>query len=321
MILQRINPVLDRELRQRSRSARSMVLLSLFLALLIGVLYLAHAGNQASISFSSDPITALTSQVGRSMFEWVLTTMLVLLLFLVPGISSGSVAGERDRQTLIPLQVTLLGPVQIFLGKVLASSSFVLLLTVAAAPVLAVPYLVGGVSLGSVVRALVALLVVGVVLAVIGVACSAIFRRTQTATLAAYGMVLALTAGTLVLLAMLAVIDAQRGTDEIEARLVAVYANPFVAVADASGEVGSRATSPFSPIKQALLAASAGPDVEIVDAGVVIDRRTGERVDRDVGPGGVPIWVRSLLAQAAIAGLLALLGIRKLRAPQHELRS
>ena len=187
--------MLDRELRQRSRSRRSVVLVTLFLALLIGVLFIAYKGSETTSQFSSDPITALTMRTGRTMFEWVLATQMVVLLFMIPGLSAGAVAGERDRQTLVPLQVTLIGPVQIFVGKVLASSSFILLLVIASAPVLAVPYLVGGISLGDVARALGVMLAIGFIMAVIGVSCSCIFRRTQTATLAAYAMVLVLTLG------------------------------------------------------------------------------------------------------------------------------
>ena len=239
MRLTTLNPVLDRELRQRSRSLRSMILLTLFLALLVAVMFVAYKGAETSAEFAFDPVSALTVRVGRTMFEWVLAAELAILLFIVPGISAGSVAGERDRQTLVPLQVTLVGPVGIFFGKVLASSGFVLLLIAGSAPVIAVPYLVGGISLSQVLLSLLTLLVVGFLIAVIGVACSAIFRRTQTATLAAYGAVLALTLGTLVLLAVIAVVDSSRGSDVAEPRLSALYPNPFLAVADAAGEIGS----------------------------------------------------------------------------------
>ncbi len=324
MILQTLNPVLDRELRQRSRSTRSMVLLTLFLGLLIAVMFLAYKGSETTAGFSADPISALTIRVGRSMFEWVLAAQLVILLFIIPGISAGSIAGERDRQTLIPLQVTLIGPFQIFLGKVLASSSFILLLIVAAAPVMAVPYLVGGISLSQVLLSLVCLLGIGFLLAVIGVACSAIFRRTQTATLAAYAMVLVLTFGTLILLAVTAVVDASRGTDPAEPRLMALYPNPFLAVADAAGEIGSPSAGPFSPIKQLFLESRTGPDMEVMNDGrgvVVFNALTGQPVALDSATGGVPLWVRSLGIQAGLALVLAVIGVRRLRAPQKELHS
>ncbi|MCP3989389.1 MAG: hypothetical protein GY724_09965, partial [Actinomycetia bacterium] len=88
MRLHALNPVLDRELRQRSRAMRSMIILTLFLGLLIGVMFLAYKGSEATSSFSGDPISALTVRTGRSMFEWVLTAELIILLFIIPGISA-----------------------------------------------------------------------------------------------------------------------------------------------------------------------------------------------------------------------------------------
>lgn len=319
MSLQTINPVLDRELRQRSRSLRSMIILTLFLGLLVAVMYLAYEGNRASASFSQDPISALTIQTGRSMFEWVLAAELVIVLFIVPGISAGAIAGERDRQTLIPLQVTLVSPTQIFFGKVLASSSFLLLLLVGSSPILAVPYLVGGISLTQVLLSLLALLVIGFLMAVIGVGCSAFFRRTQTATLAAYAMVLALTFGTVILVAVGAVLDSTQGDDQVEPRLEALYANPFLAVADAAGDLGSRPTGPFSPIKQLFVEAQIEAEEGVFfQDGVVFDERNG-RVLETPPIGGLPLWVRSLLTQGTLAALFALIGIRRLRAPHKEL--
>ena len=85
--------------------------------------------------------------VGRSIFEWLVFFMLLLVLFLVPGLTSGAIAGERERQTLVPLQVTLLRPWQIVVGKLGASFAFLALLVVATAPLLVVAYLIGGVTI------------------------------------------------------------------------------------------------------------------------------------------------------------------------------
>ena len=295
-----------------------MIIFTLFLVMLIAVMYLAYKGSEAEASFNQDPISALTVKTGRSMFEWVLAAELVILLFIVPGISAGSIAGERDRQTLIPLQVTMIGPAQIFFGKVFASSSFLLLMLLGSAPVVAVPYLVGGISLTQLALSLLSLLVIGFLMAIIGVGCSSFFRRTQTATLAAYAMVLALTLGTGILLAVLAVFDSSRGTDGVEPRLVALYANPFMTVADAAGDIGSPSSGPFSPLKRLFVESQIGSRV-IVEGEFAFDQQTGQPVELPSGLSGMPLWARSLLTQSVIASAFAVLGIRRLRAPQKEL--
>jgi hypothetical protein len=159
-----------------------------------------------------------------------------------------------------------------------------------------------------------------------------VFRRTQTATLAAYGAVLALTLGTVVLLGVTAVIDASRGSDQAEPRLATLYPNPFLAVADAAGEIGSPSDGPFTPLKRLYLESQVGPDLVIVDGGefgpigaggpvVAFDERTGEPVQLETSSTGVPLWARSLLTLTALALLAALLGVRRLRAPAKELRT
>lgn len=313
-----LNPVFDRELRQRSRSRRSMLMMTLFLLLLVGVLFVVYKGSESSAQFNFDPISALTVRVGRTMFEWVLAAELVVLLFIVPGVSASAVSGERDRQTLIPLQVTLIGPLGIFFGKVASSSAFVLLLVIAALPVLTVPYLVGGISLTNVVLSVITLLLLGVMLAMIGVSCSAIFKRTQTATLAAYGVVLTLVFGTLIALAVLSIIDSSRGDDEVDPPLAALYPNPFIAIADAAGDIGSPGDGPFTPIKQEFIRSQAGDNV-FFNGNVPIDGDTGEVVDLDGLGGGVPLWIRSLLSIFVPSALLSVVAVRRLRAPHRRM--
>lgn len=316
--LHSLNPVLDRELRQRSRSRRSVVMMTLFLLLMTGIAYLVYKAEQTSVDFNLDPFAALTVKVGRSMFEWILAGELLVLLFLIPGISANAISGERDRQTLIPLQVTLVGPVGIYIGKVLASSAFIMLLVVASVPVLAIPFLIGGISLSNVLLSFFVLMVTGFLMSSIGVSCSAIFRRTQTATLAAYGMALAMVVGTLIALAVTGIVDASRGVDEVRPSLAVLYPNPFVGVAAAAGDIGSPGDGPFTPIKTAFIETQAGPNV-MIEGNIALDPNTGERIEFNQGLNDMPLWLRSLLSQALIAAFLAFFAIRRLRAPGRVL--
>ena len=126
------------------------------------------------------------------------------------------------------LQVTLLRPRSIVLGKLLSSLAFTSLLVVASLPLLSVPFLVGGVSVTEVLKGVVMILLTAVVLACLAVACSALLRRTQAATVIAYGLTAALTVGTFI------VYGGQRAMDgPIGKASPAILAlNPFVATAD-----------------------------------------------------------------------------------------
>ena len=52
-LVQGVNPVLDRELRQRSRSARSTVIMTIFLLLALGVLALVYFAESQSSGYDS----------------------------------------------------------------------------------------------------------------------------------------------------------------------------------------------------------------------------------------------------------------------------
>lgn len=314
-----VRPVLDRELRQRSRTARSMVVMTIFLLLALGVAFITYTGE--TTSFNGE-FGIARQNVGRSVFEWVLILELVLLLFVVPGISAGAITGERDRQTLIPLQVTLIGPFGIFFGKVLASSAFVLLLVVATSPILAVAYLLGGVAFSQIVSGILALMLIGFLLAVLGVACSAILRRTAAATLIAYGVILALCVGTAVVFAVLMilyVVSSDGDPDNILAFLTPFYWNPFVLLAGAAGEVSDvNGPWPLSGIRTGFIEAQSANqqfanDVIIEDPGFpgAFNERRGELAV-------IPLWLRSSLALVWLSVMAAMVGIRRLRTPSRS---
>lgn len=303
-LFQNMNPVLDRELRQRSRSAKSVMVLTLLLVSLTAVLYLVYLAWDQDNQFR-DPLQNLSAGIGAIMFEVVLFAELGLLLLIIPGISASAISGERDRQTLIPLQITLMSRGSIFFGKVAASSAFVLLLLIASAPLLAIPYLQGGVSLFRISMGFLVTLVTGVLYATLGVACSAVFRRTQTATLVAYVLVVGATIGPLLAVVVIEIFQSLNG-DFNETSTWPLYWNPFVGVADAAGELGRNFDSrgPFSSIKEELLQP---------------DRNFDGFDDGFVNSSGFPRFLLSLAAQASFVGFWVFLALRKLRLPQGEI--
>jgi len=223
-----LNPVLARELKQRMRGRLTWLVVTGYLAALALILRLVYLGASQSLTGSdfADPLAS--ASVGRSIFHWLLFFMLMLVCFIVPGLTSSAISGERERQTLVSLQVTLLRPRSIVLGKLLSSLAFTSFLVVASLPLLSVPFLVGGVSVTEVAKGVAMILLTSVVLACLAVACSALFRRTQAATVIAYALTGALTVGTFI------VYGGQRAIDgPVNKASPAILAlNPFVATAD-----------------------------------------------------------------------------------------
>lgn len=295
-----LNPVLDRELRQRSRGARWMVLISIFLLMALGVLYLTYYAETYDDNYYNyqDPVEALNLTVGRSMFEWVLILQMTLLLFIVPGISAGSVSGERDRQTLIPLQVTLVRPIGIFFGKVWSSTAFMSLLIIASVPLWAIAYILGGITITNVFLSLFTLLMTGFFLAIVGVGSSALFQRSVASVLVTYGFVLLVVIGSAVVSAMFAVFGEYSSTP--------LYVNPYVALSGAAG----------------------ASTYDGYDAWPLTGTRIGIEGNYSFNSTGAsssytwfPVWLRGLLTQAAFAALFGFVGLKRLVTPNEVVRT
>lgn len=232
-----LNPVLRRELLERWRGPRAAVVLTAYLGVLGGLLLLSRwlATNwleqQAANGWA--PVTASGPVLGRFLLENLLAGVMGLVLFVAPGYAAAQLAGERERRTLGLLRITLLRPWNIVLGKLGAASAWTVLLVLVTAPLAATAFGLGGATLGDLLRGLLVVVVVAVCIAAMAIGVSARTRRTTGAVVLTYGLVLALVIGTLI--ASFAEFAARDFSMEDDQRPVAMYANPFYALADATG--------------------------------------------------------------------------------------
>jgi hypothetical protein len=272
-------------------------------------------------------------------FEWVLFFMLLIILFLVPAQTAGAIAGERERQTLVPLQITLLSPRSILLGKVCAAMAFLALLIVAAVPLLAIAYLIGGVTIQQVLGGTALVLATGVCVATLCAAISTYARRVQSATVLSYGLALGLTIGTLLLYGAAAVVDQSRGFDEADPPAGILALNPVAIVGDLVGSTASDSgSSPFDAIKHltdpedredelqfdavepVLRGGVEGAVVEQIElVGGPVDLAGGFQ-PAGQGDRGVPFWAGSLLALAGVSTVALLRAAHRLRTPAERER-
>ncbi|MEW5954318.1 MAG: ABC transporter permease [Bacillota bacterium] len=192
-----LNPVLGKELRQRFRFWQSAIILFLYLTVVgvftLGFIYLQW--QYAGVVF----------QPWRSMeiFVFLSITQLLLLAFVTPGLTAGTISGEREKQTLNVLLTTHLTPGGIIVSKMLAACSFTLLLIIASLPLYAMIFLYGGIAPGQVLGVFGYYLVTMYLFAAVGMFCSTWFRRTGASTVTAYGLIFALGGGTGILAAFI----------------------------------------------------------------------------------------------------------------------
>jgi ABC-type transport system involved in multi-copper enzyme maturation permease subunit len=340
-----LNPVLARELRVRLRGGRAWILLTAYLLLLGTICFLVYEAESGSAQRNpfdggfGPPSPTEFATVGRSIFEWLIFFMLLLVLFLVPGLTSGALAGERERQTLVPLQVTLLRPWQIVVGKLGASFAFLALLVLATTPLLSIAYLIGGVTTTSVLQGLGLVLFTGLALTCITLFCSAVFRRVQGATVAAYSAMLLLTLGSFLVWVAAGIVDESRGRDAANPPAFLLATNPLFTAADVLDEsdivdFGGGVGSPFEAFQDALYESRfegcAGGRVDgpmpFPIEGDVGFARFGEVAQQvvcfdqfgnpiAVDDDGWPFWATSVIALYVVAVAGCVVAVRRLRSP------
>ncbi|MGW6132508.1 ABC transporter permease [Cellulomonas sp. NPDC055163] len=184
-----VRTVATLELRQRVRSTRWKVALLVWF-LVVGAItalgWAAMASTSSGTGVEQEPL-------GPAIFGLVVFFVLFLGLVVAPTLSATAINGDRSAGTLAILQVTLLSPAEIVLGKLLASWTAALAFLVVSVPFLVAGLAAGGTPVLSVVVCLVvlALLLAGV--CAIGLGFSALTARSAGSAVLTYLAVAGLT--------------------------------------------------------------------------------------------------------------------------------
>lgn len=186
------NPVLVKEFRQRWRTVKTPLIIAFYL--------LAVGGMSVFLMYQEIYLQGFI-EIGRSkpLFIGLALVQMALIAFVTPGLSAGTVSGERERQTLNLLLTTHLSPASIVIGKLLASVSFILLLIVATLPIYALVLLYGGISPLQLLEVFGLFILTVLFCASFGILCSVWFKRTSVSTVVAYGFLFVFLAGSLFL--------------------------------------------------------------------------------------------------------------------------
>jgi hypothetical protein len=190
------NPVLERELSDQVRGWRPAAVVTLLLVVQSYILYVVYDRIGSDSRFLPDQGIDLVAQ-GTVVFVALVAIMIGWMTMVVPALCSASIAGERERDTLLPLEITLMGPWSIAIGKLFSSLAFVVLLIIASSPLLAVAYLMGGVSVGDIATAVGVIVWTAFVWACLCLAISALMQRTTRAMVTSYVLIFFIVIGSL----------------------------------------------------------------------------------------------------------------------------
>jgi len=257
-----ISAVGIKELRGRMRGRRAFVVVTIYLALLSLLAFAVYvylkqtalaSGSvtiidpgfgRPGIPFAPDGTvtssgTALSAAIGHAMFGALLAVETLLIMVLAPAFTTGAISLEREKQTLDLLVTTPLSTLGMVVGKLISALSYVFLLIIASIPLASLVFVFGAVGPEDLVRGYIVLFAVAFGMGALGMFMSALTKRTQTATVLTYVMVLVLTVGTVALhqfwlvaarrpsTSSLVVTTRPAGTPE-----ALLYLNPFAADAD-----------------------------------------------------------------------------------------
>jgi ABC-2 type transport system permease protein len=234
-----IGTIMTKELRSRMRGRRAFIVLTVYLgilALLTYGVYVVIAPNARSMGAAGLESANASALIGQSIFTALSIFQLILVCFIAPAFTAGQISLEREKQTLDLLVSTPMRPASIVLGKLAAALAFVVLMIVAALPIVAIVLMYGGATIGDLVRQQIVLLATALALGAIGLFYSALLKRTQAATVLTYITMLALTLGTmLIFVFLLAVIANSDGANLGRQRVPPeqlLYVNPGIAMLD-----------------------------------------------------------------------------------------
>jgi ABC-type transport system involved in multi-copper enzyme maturation permease subunit len=183
-----VRSLLAKELRSRSRGWRPMWLLTGYLS----ALTLAVAGFLALAGQAGGTVSP---NLGTSLFSTLAYGTVLLVAFITPALTVGTISGERERRTLDLLLVTQSSALGLVCGKLLGAMFSVLFLLIASLPAFALVYLFGGVPLVYLVLVLAVAAVTALAHAALGLLLSALLKRTALVSVMAYLAVLGLVFG------------------------------------------------------------------------------------------------------------------------------
>lgn len=174
-------PVLVQEMRVRQRGLKPFgVMLAYLLILSVAAILTLYFDSPGTATVSR------MAELGRQLYAVLSTVQLVMVCLIVPAYSSASVCGERERGTFDLLSLTLLSSSAIVTQKLVAAMGQALMLIFASLPVMAIVFLLGGVSPVELLLAYALLLVTALFVGSLGMLCSCCVKSSKTSTFLSY---------------------------------------------------------------------------------------------------------------------------------------
>lgn len=187
-----LNPIVKRDVRVQSRSMKicwGVFVYELILALVFFVaMIMIEQGNRYSTNNIYSALVWL--------YPVLAVTQLIILGIVVPVRTASAISGEKERQTFDIMMTTGMTPFTVILGKVMTAIVQSMFFVVASMPVMALSFVIGGMSWSYLFWFLGVALLVSFFAASIGILCSSICKKSISAVIMSYGFYIIFFVGT-----------------------------------------------------------------------------------------------------------------------------
>lgn len=181
----RINPILKKELMVSSRNIKmsmAVMVFNLIFALIVFIIMLVGKDYSMTEYYSSMV----------SVFPTIGIVESIILCLVIPIITSGSISGERERQTLDILLTTPVKPFSIACGKLMASLALVMMYVISGMPLISMAFIFGGMKWSNIFGYIGMMLYLGIYMGAVGINASSKRKSSVSATISSLVTVLAI---------------------------------------------------------------------------------------------------------------------------------
>jgi ABC-type transport system involved in multi-copper enzyme maturation permease subunit len=190
----RINPILKKDMMVGSRSMKmtwGIMVLNLIFALIVSIMLLDNANT---VSFSSNYYKELLA-----VFPVMAVGEAVIMCLVIPIMTSGTISGERERQTLDIMLTTPIKPMSIITGKLASAIMTMMMYVLSTIPIMAIAFVLGGLDWWVLFAYIGMMLYLGIYVGSIGIFSSSIKKTSIGATITSIVIIAAIVIGTFII--------------------------------------------------------------------------------------------------------------------------
>ncbi len=181
-----LNPIVKKDLQVTARSMRFSWGLFAYEAVVALAFLLGLSSIQSGVDGYYGDGNIYQELI--NLFPVLAIAQVCIVSLIVPVMTASSISGEKERQTFDIMMTTCMSPLSIVFGKVSSAVLRVLFYVMGSLPVMALSFVVGGLSWSVLFYFVLAVIVLSVFAGSIGILCSSFCRRSISAVILTFVM-------------------------------------------------------------------------------------------------------------------------------------